>query len=114
MTPVLQVVHRVITRHVPGQAALKAKKAESGAVTLIQRFGWAANMNIHLHCLVLDGMYRRGIDGTQEFAEVAEPTDRALQTVLHTIITRTMKLLTRLGCWSKRRVRPMRAGRPQL
>ena len=31
----------------------------SGAVTLIQRFGSAANPNIPLHCLVLDGVYRR-------------------------------------------------------
>ena len=28
-------------------------EADSGAVTLIQRFGSAANLNIHLHCLVL-------------------------------------------------------------
>ena len=31
------------------------------------------------------------------------PTDAALQTVLHKIITRAMKLLTRGGCWSKNR-----------
>ena len=50
-------------------------------------------MNIHLHCLVLDGVYRRGIDGAPEFVEVAEPTDEALQAVLRKIITRPMKLL---------------------
>lgn len=49
VTPVLQVVHRVITRHLLGQAGLKADDADSGAVTLIQRFGSAANLNIHLH-----------------------------------------------------------------
>ena len=37
VTPVLQVVHRVITRHLLGQAGLKAEQADSGAVTLIQR-----------------------------------------------------------------------------
>ncbi len=37
VTPVLQVVHRVITRHLLGQAGLKADEADSGAVTLIQR-----------------------------------------------------------------------------
>ena len=36
-------------------------------------------MNIHLHCLVLDGVYRRGIDGAPKFVEVPEPTDEALQ-----------------------------------
>ena len=37
VTPVLQVVLRVITRHLLGQAGLKAEEADSGAVTLIQR-----------------------------------------------------------------------------
>ena len=46
VTPVLQVVHRVITRHLLGQAGLKAEEADSGAVTLIQRFGSAANLNV--------------------------------------------------------------------
>ena len=61
LTPMLQVVHSVITRHLLGQAGLKAEEAEeadSGAVTLIQRFGSAANLTIHFHSLVLDGMCR--------------------------------------------------------
>ena len=79
VTPVLQVVHRVVTRHLLGQAGLKAEEADSGAVTLIQRFGSAANLNIHLHCLVLDGVYlphrfrsaRRseGADGARRHAQ---------------------------------------------
>jgi hypothetical protein len=97
VTPMLQVVHRVITRFLLKQAGVKADEADSGAVSLIQRFGSAANLNVHLHCLVLDGVYRRSTDGAPEFVEVPAPTDAALQTVLHKIITRTMKLLTRRG-----------------
>ena len=97
VTPVLQVVHRVMTRHLLGQAGLKAAEADSCAVTLIQRFGSAANLNVHVRCLVLDGVYRRGTEGAPEFVEVAAPTDESLQTVLHKIITRMMKLLTRRG-----------------
>ena len=37
VAPVLQVVHRVITRYLLGQAGLKFEEADSGAVTLIQR-----------------------------------------------------------------------------
>ena len=44
------------------------EQADSGAVRLIQRFGSAANRNIHLHCLVLDGVYRR-TDGEPVFVE---------------------------------------------
>jgi ribosomal protein S27E len=70
VTLVLQVVHRVITRHLLGQAGLKADAAGSGAVALIQRFGPAADLNFHLHCLVLDGVYRRSADGAAESVAV--------------------------------------------
>ena len=96
VTPVLQVVHRVITRHLLQQTGFKAFEADSGAVTLIQRFGSAANLNIHLHCLVLDGVYRR-TDGEPVFVEGPTPTDEELQALLHRIITRLMKMLTRRG-----------------
>ena len=46
---------------------------------------------------MLDGVYRRGTDGEPDFVEVPAPTDEALQAVLHKIITRTMKPLTRRG-----------------
>ena len=107
VTPVLQVVQRVVARHLLDGVGLKGDEGHGGAVTLIQRFGSAANLNIHLHCLVLDGVYRRGADGTPEFVEVAAPTDEALQAVLHRIITRLMKLLTRRGVLvEERKVRP--------
>jgi len=96
--PVLQVVHRVITRFLLDQAGLKTEQANSSAVTLIQRFGSAANLNIHLHCLVLDGVYRCDTEREPVFVEVPAPTDEALKAVLHKIITRPMKLLTRRGC----------------
>ena len=56
LTPVLRIVHRLITRFLLEQAGLKRCAADTGAVTLIQRFGSAANLNIHLHCRVLDGV----------------------------------------------------------
>ena len=59
LTPVLRIIHRVIARFLRKQAGLKRCATDTGAVTIIQRFGSAANLNIHLHCLVLDGVYRR-------------------------------------------------------
>ena len=46
--------------------------------------------------LVLDGVYRR-TDGEPVFVEVPAPSDEALQALLHKIISRLMKLLTRRG-----------------
>jgi hypothetical protein len=97
LTPVLQVVQRVLTRHLLGQAGLEPDEAESGAVTLIQRFGSAANLNVHLHCLVLDGVYRCDADGVPTFVEAVAPTDDELHALLQTVIGRLMKMLTRRG-----------------
>jgi Putative transposase len=66
-------------------------------VTLIQRFGSAANLNIHLHCLVLDGIYRISSEGAPVFQEAPAPSIEALQALTSQIITRLMRLLTRQG-----------------
>jgi hypothetical protein len=54
--PVLRIVHRVIACFQTRQAGgLKVSAADTGALTLVDRFRPAANLNIRLHCLVLDG-----------------------------------------------------------
>jgi hypothetical protein len=70
---------------------------QGGAVTLIQRFGFAANLNIHPLCLVLDGVYRYDADGVPAFLEAQAPTDAELQARLQMGITRLMEMLTRRG-----------------
>jgi hypothetical protein len=97
VTPVLQVVQRVVTRQLLAAAGLVADEGRGGAVTLIQRFGSAANLNIHLHCLVLDGVYRCDADGVPSFVEAGAPTDEELHALLQTVIARLMKMLTRRG-----------------
>jgi hypothetical protein len=96
LTPLLRIVHRVIASFLLKQAGLKRATADAGAVTLIQRFGSAANLNIHLHCLVLDGVYRR-TGGEPIFEEVRAPSRDELQGLLDTIIARLLKMLTRSG-----------------
>ena len=96
LTPVLCLIHRVIAGFLLKQAGLKRATADTGVATLIQRFGSAANLNIHLHCLVLDGVYRR-TGGKPVFQAARAPTGEALQGLLEKIIVRLMKRLTRLG-----------------
>jgi hypothetical protein len=56
------------------------------------------SLNIHLHGLVLDGVYQTDNDeGAPVFIEAAAPSNEQLQTLLHKIIKRILKLLTRLG-----------------
>jgi hypothetical protein len=80
LVPLLQVIHRVIATLLIMQAGLNHRPADMGAVTLIQRFGSAANLTIHLHCLVLDGVYR-GREGVPVLHEAPAPTIEELQAV---------------------------------
>jgi len=96
LAPVLQIVHRTISGFLIQQAGLKRTEAATGAVTLIQRFGSAANLNIHLHCLVLDGVYRT-TEGVPVFHAVRAPTATQLQALLSRIIKRLKRLLTPQG-----------------
>ena len=50
---VLAITLRVITRLIRKKAGEKGR-IETGAVTLIQRFGESINLNIHFHMLVLE------------------------------------------------------------
>ena len=55
--PVLGIVHRVIAGWLAAQTGVQRSTAQCGAVTLIQRFGSALNLNVHFHMLWLDGVY---------------------------------------------------------
>ena len=55
--PVLGIVHRLIAGWLADQAGVERARAQCGAVTLIQRFGSALNLNVHFHMLMLDGVY---------------------------------------------------------
>ena len=98
----LQVVQRVITRHLPDRAGLTADEGDGRAVTLIQRFGSAANLNIHLHCPVLDGVYRCGADGVPSFVEVDAPTDDKLHALLQSIDHPADEAAHAPACWWRR------------
>jgi hypothetical protein len=70
MTGVLGIVYRAIATHLIHKAGYTNQTADTGAVTLIQRFGSALNLNIHFHMLFLDGVYVNG--ATARFHRVAD------------------------------------------
>ena len=53
MGKVLGIVYRAISTHLTHKAGFPLKDGATGAVTLIQRFGSALNLNIHFHILFL-------------------------------------------------------------
>jgi hypothetical protein len=76
---------------------LRRTTFRTGAVTIIQRFGSAANLNIHFHCLALEGAYRVGADGRPRFVAVAAAAPAQLHGLLAAMIARLMRLFVRRG-----------------
>ena len=60
MGAVLGIVYRASAAHLVKNAGLTQATGKTGAVTLIQRFGSALNLNIHFHLAVLDAVYELG------------------------------------------------------
>lgn len=74
----------------------RASGAQTGIVTLIQRFGSALNLNIHLHMIVLDGVYTPNTVKPR-FHRVTAPSQKILETILNRIIQRLIRKLERSG-----------------
>jgi len=56
-----------------------------GVVAIIQRFGAALNLNVHVHALVLDGVCAEDGAGGLRFHPVSPPTDEEMDELLGTI-----------------------------
>lgn len=98
--PVLGIVQRVIAGWLADQAGIDRASAQCGAVTLIQRFGSALNLNIHFHMLWLDGVY---VEATElprrelRLHRARAPTTAQLTQLAATIAHRVCRHLTRKG-----------------
>lgn len=71
--------------------------AQTGSVTLIQRFGSALNLNVHFHMLFLDGVYAEDDFGKQRFHRVKTPTHSELNTLVHPLSHRIAHCLQKQG-----------------
>ncbi len=60
----------------PAWAGYDPGPGHNGTVTLIKRFGLAANLHVHLHRPVLYGVYRCGVEGVSLFIEVNASGDK--------------------------------------
>ena len=98
MGKVLGIVYRTIATHLIRKAGYAKATAQTGAVTLIQRFGSALNLHVHFHMLFLDGIYIDGVHGSPvRFRWVKAPTSDELTHLTHTIAHRVARYLERQG-----------------
>ena len=98
--PVLGIVHRVIAGWLADQAGVPRDTAQCGAVTLIQRFGSALNLNVHFHMLWLDGVYDANVEPPRRkprLRRARAPTSAQLTQLANTIAHRVCRHLSRRG-----------------
>ena len=97
VTCVLAIVVRAFESSLIRRVGLTRKRgASGGVVTLIQRFGSAVNLNLHLHMVVLDGVYTKDGD-TLHFQEVPAPPSTEMQRLLDAIVSRVLRCLAHDG-----------------
>ncbi|MFK7957594.1 MAG: transposase, partial [Lysobacterales bacterium] len=96
LSRVLAIVYRAIARRYAGAAGVAVSQGHTGSVTLIQRFGSALNLNVHLHMLFLDGVYVER-DDKPRFRRVSAPVKTELEVLVHQISQRVGRHLERKG-----------------
>jgi hypothetical protein len=69
----------------------------TGTVTFIQRFGSAANLNVHFHVVALDGVFTETADGKLLFHPAPVPSDDELQRLVDAVRIRVQRHLLRRG-----------------
>jgi hypothetical protein len=97
MGKVLGIVYRILATHIIHKAGFSKSSAHTGAVTLIQRFGSALNLNVHFHMLYLDGVYAEDAYGKVRFHRIKAPTVDELGALVHRISQRVARFLERRG-----------------
>ncbi len=73
------------------------RRPRGGAVTFIQRFGDALNLNVHFHTLMLDGVYERYGEPGMRFRALPPPDDDELRRIVERVAGRVARLMERRG-----------------
>jgi hypothetical protein len=101
--PLVQQVLGIFVRAVFASLRRRARshwgiaRSQGGAVTFVQRFGDALNLNVHFHSLVLDGVYARTPQGLLRFHALPPPEDADVARVATQVARRIQRLLERCG-----------------
>ena len=101
--PLVREVLGIFVRAVFGSLRRRARshwgvaRSQGGAVTFVQRFGDALNLNVHFHSLVLDGVYARTPEGALRFHVLPPPEDAEVARVAIQVARRIQGLLGRRG-----------------
>jgi hypothetical protein len=99
----LREVRRIVLRRILGFLRRLGKergldRAQSGAVTSVQRFNSALGLDVHLHCLVLDGVFTQSSPGARPvFHDTRAPTTLEVARLALSIRKQVLRLLRTRG-----------------
>jgi putative transposase/transposase-like zinc-binding protein len=96
------IIRRTIGQYYVNQAVAQGHERATvhpGSVTFLQRFGSALNLNLHFHCVFIEGVYldRTAAGLKPRFVPAAPPTDTDIAAVIQKISRRVIRTLRRLG-----------------
>jgi hypothetical protein len=96
---VLQLFVRSVFASLRRRARRKygARRYDCGAITFVQRFGDALNLNLHFHSIMLDGVYEHWQEESPRFRLLPPPTDDEVEKITRRITRRLRSLLIRRG-----------------
>ena len=94
----LRAVFAGLRRRAGIRACKRERRLQCGAVSFVQRFGDALNLNLHFHSLVLDGVYR--VDprtGEVSFVPLPAPDDAEVARIAYRVASGLRRLFVRRG-----------------
>ncbi len=106
ITPVLKCIAHGIEKAIIKKSGFTQKTAQTGAVTFIQRFGSALNLNIHFHMLFLDGVYLKNNTAKSQFVAIKAMTASQLNQLLSDISHKIIAQLEQTGVLIKEGEQP--------
>ena len=104
---VLRAMARLFVESIFGLYRTRARRdglmgGECGAVTFVQRFGGSLNLNVHMHVVVLDGVFVRDADHGVVFHAAPPPTLVDLEAIVRRVRDRALVWLRRRGLLDER------------
>jgi len=95
---VARLLHRAVERHLrTGARERGVRDSRGGSVAVLQRFGGSLNLNVHVHALVLDGVFTRRTGGQARFHPAPVPAETDMAEVLASLVPAVRRPLRRHG-----------------
>jgi hypothetical protein len=92
---ILGIYHRAISGFYKKKAKqLNLANPKVGAISVVQRFGGALNLNVHFHTIFMDGIYFENSNGIQVFKEII-PSNEDIFDLIKNIKIRINRCLDR-------------------